>query len=317
MYGPTETTVWSTICEINRETETITIGRPIANTQIYILDQNLEPTPIGVAGELYIAGDGVARGYLKQPELTAERFLPDPFRNKPGTYMYKTGDQARYLPDGRIDFLGRADFQVKVRGFRIELGEIEAILNKHPKIRQAVVIAREDSPGDKRLVAYLISETDQQPEAGELRQFLRLKLPEYMVPSAFEFLDEFPMTPNRKVNRTALPVPDTSQLKAERNLVLPRTPTEEKISNIWALVLGIEKLNIHDSFFDLGGHSLLATRVISLIREQFHVDLPLRILFMTPTIAKVSEAVDTILWATRQNLDSQTKGTGNKDEMEI
>jgi amino acid adenylation domain-containing protein len=317
MYGPTETTVWSTICEINRETETITIGRPIANTQIYILDQNLEPTPIGVAGELYIAGDGVARGYLKQPELTAERFLPDPFRNKPGTYMYKTGDQARYLPDGRIDFLGRADFQVKVRGFRIELGEIEAILNKHPQLRQAGVIAREDSPGDKRLVAYLISETDQQPETGELRQFLRLKLPEYMVPSAFEFLDEFPMTPNRKVNRTALPVPDTSQLKAERNLVLPRTPTEEKISNIWALVLGIEKLNIHDSFFDLGGHSLLATRVISLIREQFHVDLPLRILFMTPTIAKVSEAVDTILWATRQNLDSQTKGTGNKDEMEI
>ena len=196
MYGPTETTVWSTICEILPTTDIITIGHPIANTRIYILDQNMEPVPVSVAGELYIAGDGVARGYLKLPELTAEKFVPEPFLGTANAFMYRTGDQARYLSDGRIDFLGRADFQVKVRGFRIELGEIETVLNNHPDIRQAVVIAREDTPGDKRLVAYLISETSRQIDTGELRQFIREKLPDYMVPSVFVFLDEFPMTPN-------------------------------------------------------------------------------------------------------------------------
>jgi acyl carrier protein len=180
-----------------------------------------------------------------------------------------------------------------------------------------VVLAREDTPGDKRLVAYLVSDTDNRPETGDLRQFIRAKLPEYMVPSAFVFLSEFPMTPNRKVNRKALPAPDTSQSKTQRNLVLPRTTTEQKIAGIWAFVLGVEKLDVYDNFFNLGGHSLLATRVISGIREEFHIDLPLRVLFMTPTIADVSEAVDTILWATQPDPPAQNANTGNKDEMEI
>jgi amino acid adenylation domain-containing protein len=317
MYGPTETTVWSTIYEITRDTDIITIGRPIANTQIYILDKNLEPTPIGVVGELYISGDGVARGYLKQPTLTAEKFVPDPFSQKPGTKMYRTGDQARYLTDGQIDFLGRVDFQVKVRGFRIELGEIETVLNHHPDIHKAVVIVREDSPDDKRLVAYLIPETDRQPDAGELRLYIRTKLPEYMMPSSYVFLKDFPMTPNRKVNHKALPVPDKSHLKTEGNFIYPRTATEEKLAKIWANVLGIEKIDVYDNFFDLGGHSLLATRVISRIRDQFKIDLPLRTLFMTPTVADISEAVDTVIWATQKNSISPGITTDKRNELEI
>jgi acyl-coenzyme A synthetase/AMP-(fatty) acid ligase/acyl carrier protein len=317
MYGPTETTVWSTCCEITPDCEAITIGRPIANTQIYILDRNLQPAPVGVAGELYIAGDGVARGYLKQPALTAEKFLPDPFSSVAGSRMYKTGDQARYVANGQIDFLGRADFQVKVRGFRIELGEIETVLNGHAAIRTAVVIAREDSPGDKRLVAYLMSETDAQPDAGELRQFLRAKLPEYMVPSAFVFLDEFPMTPNRKVNRKALPAPEVYQSDTARDLVLPRNATEQKIAGIWQSVLARSSLGVHENFFELGGHSLLAARVISQIREEFHIDLPLRVLFLTPTIAAVSEAVDTMLWAIQGPSTESDMHANTKDELEI
>ncbi|RIK32674.1 MAG: non-ribosomal peptide synthetase [Anaerolineae bacterium] len=317
MYGPTETTVWSTICAITAETQAITIGRPIANTQIYILDDNLEPTPIGVAGELYIAGDGVARGYLNQPDLTAERFLSDPFSNAPGARMYKTGDQARYLANGQIDFLGRADFQVKIRGFRIELGEIEAVLNSHPNIRQAVVVAREDKPGDKRLAAYLISQTEYRPDVGELRQFIKLKLPEYMIPSSFMFLEEFPMTPNRKVNRKSLPAPVVHQGESKRSLTLPRNEVEKAIADLWTSVLGISDLDIYDNFFDLGGHSLLATRVIARIRDQYQIDLPLRVIFVTPTIAEIAEAVSTILWATQGSLNTPNTISGNQEEIEL
>ena len=316
MYGPTETTVWSTICEITRDTEIVTIGRPIANTQTYILDQSLASVPVGVAGELFIGGDGVARGYLNQPDLTAERFLSDPFR-KAGSRMYRTGDQARFLADGQIDFVGRTDFQVKVRGFRIELGEIETTLNSHPEISQAVVIAREDTPGDKRLVAYLISETGAQPEAGELRQFIRAKLPEYMVPSFFVFLDEFPMTPNRKVNRKALPAPEQSILESEKEFIGSRTETEERVTKIWANILGVHPIDVYANFFELGGHSLLATRVMSHIREEFQIGLPLQSLFMNPTIAGLSESIDTMLWATRGQLTASNMITGNKDALEI
>jgi amino acid adenylation domain-containing protein len=291
MYGPTETTVWSTLCEILPATDVITIGYPIANTRIYILDKNFEPVPVGVAGELYIAGDGVARGYLKQPELTAEKFIPEPFVNQPDACMYRTGDQARYLSDGRIDFLGRADFQVKVRGFRIELGEIETILNGHPAIRQAVVIAREDTPGDKRLVAYLIPETDHETDPGELRRYVREKLPEYMVPSAFMFLDEFPMTPNRKVNRKALPAPDAIHATAERDLILPRTRIEAKLVQIWEDLLKIHPIGIQDNFFELGGHSLLAVHLFSRIKEDFKVNLPLATLFREATIEYLARVI--------------------------
>ena len=317
MYGPTETTVWSTIREVTPDTDVITVGLPIANTQTYILDKNLEPVPVGVVGELYIGGDGVTHGYLKQPELTAEKFIPDPFSGRAGATMYKTGDQARFLTDGQIDFLGRADFQVKVRGYRIELGEIESVLNNYPDVLQAVVIVREDIPNDKRLVAYLIPRTEAQLDTAELRQFVKIKLPDYMVPSVFVLLEEFPMTPNRKVNRKALPAPDASPVRNEREITHPRTATEEKIAGIWSVVLGTKEIDIHDDFFDIGGHSLLATRVISHIREQFQIDLPLRVLFITPTIAEVSEAVDTMLWAAQKDSISQNRNAGKTDELEI
>jgi amino acid adenylation domain-containing protein len=291
MYGPTETTVWSTICEITPTTDAITIGYPIANTRIYILDKNLEPVPVGVVGELYIAGDGVSRGYLKQPELTAEKFVVEPFSNKPDAYMYKTGDQARYLGDGRIEFLGRVDFQVKVRGFRIELGEIESVLNSHPDIRQAVTIVREDTPGDKRLVAYLLPEADSKIDIGNLRLYTKAKLPDYMVPSTFMVLDEFPMTPNRKVNRKGLPAPDAGQLTTERNMVNPRTLTEAKLLSIWEELLKRHPISVKDNFFEMGGHSLLAVHMFSRIKQEFDVNLPLATLFREATIEHLAQVI--------------------------
>ena len=316
MYGPTETTVWSTICEILPATDAITIGRPIANTRIYILDKNMEPVPVNVAGELYIAGDGVARGYLKQPELTAEKFVPETF-HAGHRLMYRTGDQARYLSDGRIAFLGRADFQVKIRGYRIELGEIESVLDQHSAIRQAVVVAREDTPGDKRLVAYLIMEMGQRIDIGELRQFVREKLPDYMVPSAFVFLDEFPMTPNRKVNRKALPAPDDLAVSRQKQFVAPRDEIEQTIARIIADILHLEHVGVYDSFFDLGGHSLLATQVLSRMKEKFPVQISLRDFFMAPTVAEVSEWIKTVLWA-KQNHSEIWDSTGSgREEMKL
>jgi amino acid adenylation domain-containing protein len=304
IYGPTETTVWSTTREVksNRENQyqetTESIGRPIANTQIYILDQHLQPVPIGVPGELHIGGDGVARGYLNRPELTAEKFIPNPF-NEPGSRMYKTGDLARYLPDGNIEYIGRIDNQVKIRGFRIETGEIEAKLAEHPQVKEAVVIAREDNPGDKRLVAYIVS-GDTVTTTSELRSFLKQKLPDYMVPSAFVTLESLPLTPNGKIDRRALPVPDSSSLYSETALVAPSSPTEEKLAAIWSQVLGIEQIGIHNNFFELGGHSLKATQVISGIRETLGVELPLRELFSHPTVAELASAIDATI---------QTSGT--------
>ena len=209
MYGPTETTVWSATHDVADASRSIPVGRPIANTQIYIFDENLQLAPIGVAGELVIGGEGVVRGYLNRPELTAERFIPDPFR--PGNRLYRTGDQARWREDGVLEFLGRLDDQVKIRGHRIELGEIEAVLARHPAIRQSVVVARDDTPGDKRLVAYLIAETGRAPTVNELRDHLLRELPDFMVPAAFVTLDAFPLTPNNKVDRKRLPAPGSSR----------------------------------------------------------------------------------------------------------
>ncbi|CCH94319.1 McnC protein [Microcystis aeruginosa PCC 9432] len=300
-YGPTETSVCATVEKWTDETLKVTIGRPIANTQVYILDCHLQPVPIGVPGELHIGGMGLARGYLNRPELTQEKFIPNPFEkdevipptplNKGGnepSKLYKTGDLARYLPDGKIEYLGRIDNQVKIRGFRIELGEIEALLNQNQAVQSSCVIVREDNLGDKRLVAYVVLQPEINLTTNEIRQFLRAKLPDYMVPTAFVFLDTFPLTPNGKIDRRALPAPD---LQNQGEYIAPRNPIEEKIAQIWAEVLKLQRVSIEDNFFELGGHSLLATQVISRLQETFEIVLPLRYLFESPTIAQLSGVI--------------------------
>ncbi|HEY9657256.1 MAG TPA: amino acid adenylation domain-containing protein, partial [Allocoleopsis sp.] len=394
-YGPTEATVDATIAPYEQSMKIFPIGRPIANTQVYILDRHLQPVPIGVAGELHIGGDGLARGYFNRPELTQEKFIPNPFSDQPGARLYKTGDLARYLPDGNIEFLGRIDHQVKIRGFRIELGEVEATLSQHPDVREAVVTVREDMPGDKRLVAYITStlmpdrlpyqsecllelsgntfklrtedisnggiglvdapamaehtpvclyllmpgadeaqwfngvvawsrssaagirlqltaseqalldrsitylletqgllKTWQRTIAQSLRQFLKDKLPDYMIPSAFVLMQSLPLTPNGKIDRRAFPAPDRAQTQQEDHFIAPRTPTEIAIAEIWKQVLGLQTASIYDNFFELGGHSLLAVQIISRIRSTFGIELPLSCLFESPTIAGLSEAID-------------------------
>jgi amino acid adenylation domain-containing protein len=291
-YGPTETTVWSAFHHFRSvdEDEPVVVGRPLANQQIYILDKNLQPVPVGVAGEICIGGDGVAAGYLGQPELTAAKFVPDPFSTKPGATFYKTGDLGRFLPDGRIEFQGRADHQVKIRGYRIELGEIEAALGKHPSVQECVVVAREDVPGDKRLVGYVIPAADQTINAAELRAWVKERVPDYMVPAMVE-MERFPLSPNGKVDRSKLPAPEYTRPELEGKFEGARSPAEEIISTIWAEVLKLDQVGIHDNFFALGGHSLLATQVVSRIRQEFQVDLPLRALFEAPTVAGVAEKV--------------------------
>jgi len=298
-YGPTEGTVWCSVYESRpQELETrVPIGRPIANAQIYLLDSHLQPAPVGVPGELHIGGAGVARGYLNRPELTAERFIPDPFSDEPGARLYKTGDLARYQPDGNIEFLGRIDYQVKVRGFRIELGEIEAVLGQHPAVQAAVVLAREDEPGEKRLVAYVVPEGEAAPSVSELRSFLKEKLPEYMVPSAFVTLDTLPLTPTGKVDRRALPAPDRARPELEAVYVAPRTRQEEILADIWAQVLGVERVGVHDTFFELGGDSILSIQVIARA-NQAGLQLSPKQIFQYPTIeglAKVAGTAEAVL----------------------
>ncbi|MEG3870446.1 amino acid adenylation domain-containing protein [Microcoleus sp. Z1_B5] len=309
LYGPTETTIWSTLYQVDRKDESVSIGRPIANTQIFILDRYLMPVPVGVFGELHIGGAGLSRGYLNRPELTAEKFIPNPFAEDPthasfilnsssfilSERLYKTGDLARYLPDGNIEFMGRSDNQVKVRGFRIELGEIEAVLSQYPAVREAIALVREDNPGDKRLVAYIVAnsalKTQDSELINDLRSYLKQKLPQYMIPSAFVLLESLPLTPNGKIDRRSLRAPDTNTAEFESNFTEPRTPDEQLIAEIWAEVLGLERVGIHDNFFELGGHSLLATQAISRLREAFQVELPLRSLFESPTVATVTESL--------------------------
>ncbi|MBR8838437.1 MAG: amino acid adenylation domain-containing protein [Stigonema ocellatum SAG 48.90 = DSM 106950] len=298
LYGPTEATIWSAVHKVGdiEQIEAQTkdspelIGHPIANTQIYILDSYLQPVPIGVKGELYIGGAGLACGYLNRPDLTEEKFIPNPFSNEPFSRLYKTGDLARYQKDGNIEFLGRIDHQVKIRGFRIELGEIEAaLLNGHSGVREAVVLAREDKPGNKRLVAYIVPHLEP-PSSSELHRFLKQKLPEYMMPSAFVILDHLPLTPNGKVDRRALSAPDID-FSGKTPFVAPCTPTQEVIASIIAELLEQPKVGIHDNFFAMGGHSLLATQVISRLRQIFSADLPLRYIFEFPTVAELEEAI--------------------------
>ncbi|NES06780.1 MAG: amino acid adenylation domain-containing protein [Okeania sp. SIO2F4] len=299
-YGPTETTVGVLTYAVNDEnnynTKTVPIGRPLANTQVYVLDEKLQPVSVGVPGELYIGGAGLARGYFNRPELTDEKFISGKGNREQGTgnRLYKTGDLVRYLPDGNIEFLGRIDNQVKIRGFRIELGEIETAIASHPEIQTAVVIARENNSGNKRLIAYFVP-TKKQFSPNNLRQFLQDKLADYAIPSNFVKLEFLPLTLNGKIDRKALPDPDNIRPELENNFVAPRNPTESLLANIWSELLGVEKIGIHDNFFELGGHSLLATQLISQIRETFQIKIPLKTLFDFPTIIKLGPTIEEIL----------------------
>jgi aspartate racemase len=293
-YGPTEVTTFACCYSMNSVDDvgaSVSIGRPIANTEVYILDEELEPVPVGIYGELYIGGAGMARGYLNRAELTAEKFIPHPFSADGGARLYRTGDLVRYLVDGEIEFVGRRDQQVKIRGFRIELGEIEAALGQHEAVRQAVVLARANERGEKRLVAYIVAA--EEISGSELRLYLKERLPEYMLPAVFVTVAELPLTPNGKVDRGALPAPEGLADDQSGAYEAPQTAIEEVLAGIWAEVLGVERVSRRGNFFDIGGHSLLATRVISWVRKVFKVELPLRTLFEEPTVAGLAGALET------------------------
>ena len=298
MYGPTETTIWSCVDEVRDDSGPIAIGRPIANTQAYVLDEKLEPVPVGIAGEIFIGGDGVARGYCKRPDLTAAKFFADPFR--PGRSMYRTGDLGRFLPDGRIEHLGRLDHQVKIRGFRIELGEIETVLASHVDVREAAVVARSYAAEDIRLVAYLTlsSSAAVGPEwLANIQQHVRDHVPSYMVPSAFVVRDHLPLTPHGKVDRRALGMLQPEDTICQAPKEPAASPVEEKIMKIWSALLRISTIGRRDDFFGLGGHSLLATQVVSRLRVEFGVEIPVALIFEQPTVAAQAEAVTTALEA--------------------
>jgi acyl carrier protein len=257
--------------------------------RVYILDKYMNPCPTGVAGELYIGGAGVAAGYLNDPDQTAVRFVPDLFSTTPGLRLYRTGDLTRYLPDGNVEFLGRSDLQVKVRGYRIELGEIEAVLTEHPLIRQAIVLLHRDD-GSERLVAYVTGSRLRPANTGEITEFLKQRLPDYMIPAPIVVMRAFPTTPNGKVDRAALPEPDAQRV--DRVVIAPQTLVETELVRIWSGLLKVEEVSVDDDFFDLGGHSLLATQVVSRIRKAFNKDIPLRSIFEAPTIAKLAGVIE-------------------------
>jgi natural product biosynthesis luciferase-like monooxygenase protein len=287
MYGPTETTIWSTSDLVEKSAEKITIGRPLANTEVYLLDRKLGPLPVGITGNLYIGGQGVVRGYLNLPDLTAERFTPDKFSERTGSRLYATGDLARYLPEGKVEFLGRADQQVKLRGHRIELGEIEAALDTHPDVLESAVVLQEDARGEKRVIAYAVFEPGSSLTVSLMREFLKDRLPDYLIPSALMQLDAMPLTPNGKIHRKGLPA--FAQINGgERIPEPPRNRVEEAFSWMWAEILGVEEVGIHDDFFEIGGHSILASQLVSRMRETFHIELSLRTFFDAPTIAKLA-----------------------------
>ncbi|MEG4987496.1 amino acid adenylation domain-containing protein [Microcoleus sp. BR0-C5] len=309
-YGPTETTIVATWCDslpsapsapsaVKNSPKTLPIGRPIPNARTYVLDANLQPVPIGVPGELYIGGAGVARGYINRSDLNREKFIPDIFSSKQGDRLYKTGDLVRYLPDGNLEFLDRTDRQVKIRGFRIELGEIESTLSQHPDVQQAVILAREEDSGGKRLIAYLVLNSAAGGHGGtapthsalikNLRSFVREKLPDYMVPASFVCLESMPLTPNGKVDFKAFPAPETN--KSDADFIAPETLEEQVLADIWAEVLGLKQVGINDNFFELGGHSLLATQLIAKVRDRFQVELSLRCLFQSPTVASLAATI--------------------------
>jgi amino acid adenylation domain-containing protein len=300
-YGPTEATVVSTSGRIPPSTHTDRpplIGRPIDNMQVYILDELLRPVPNGAPGELHIGGIGLARGYLNRPELNAEKFIPHPLSAEPGARLYKTGDLARFLADGQIDFLGRIDHQIKIRGYRIEPGEIISVLNGHPAVQTSVVLAREDTPGDKRLVSYVVLNQAMNVSADTLQVWLAERLPDYMIPAVFVQLDTLPVTANGKVDRAALPAPDASNtLQRQAITAIPNTPVEERLVEILASLLGLEQVGIDDNFFLLGGNSMMGTQLITRVAEIYGIDLPLRTLFEMPTVRQLAAGVECLIVA--------------------
>lgn len=305
-YGPTETTVVATYGHAlpTAHADVLpSIGRPIANTQIYILDEHVQQVPIGEPGELYIGGAGLAKGYLNRPELTAERFIPNPFSNELESRLYKTGDLARYLPDGQIAFLGRADHQIKIRGHRIEPDEIVSALNRHPAIQASLVVAREDSPGDRRLVAYLVLVPGAHLTASSLYEAIRTHLPDYMIPATFVLLDTLPMTPNGKVKRTGLPAPDVANTLRDAVSAAPSTPTEKRLAGIVASLLGLDQLGVDENFFLLGGNSMMGTQLIIRVAETFGIDLLLRTLFEMPTVRQLAAEIERIIIARVEAMD--------------
>jgi acyl-coenzyme A synthetase/AMP-(fatty) acid ligase/acyl carrier protein len=327
LYGPTEAaidvTYWQ--CQPNNDLHTVPIGRPIANTEIYLLNDYLQPVPLGVPGEIYIGGVGVARGYWKRPDLTAERFIGELERSRgdliPNAQcpmphaLYKTGDLARYLPDGSLEYLGRLDNQVKIRGLRIELGEIEALLNQHSDVQQAVVILDSKQADNQRLVAYVVKTLTslESPDlTSELQKFLASQLPEYMLPSVFVMLSELPLLPNGKINRQALPTPETVR-HTNQSYVAPRNSTETIIANILADVLRLERMGVDENFFELGGNSLSAIRVTSRLREAFQLDLPLHSVFEKPTIAGLAERIMILQQSIQQMQTTPSEQSGRKE----
>jgi acyl-coenzyme A synthetase/AMP-(fatty) acid ligase/acyl carrier protein len=291
-YGATECTMSSTRYRVPEALSSgmALVGKPIANSEVYIVDANFRQCPVGVPGEIHIGGVGVARGYLKSPELTALKYIPNPFSKEAGGRLYRTGDLGRFLDSGEIELHGRVDRQVKVRGMRIEPGEIEAVLNDHENVREAVVIVREDTPGNQRLVAYVVL----RQQDHNLRAFVKARVPDHMVPACFVVMDRLPVTPNGKVDYAALPIPNEASFESVKEFVAARTPVEETLGQIWREILGIERVGIYDNFFELGGHSLLATQVVSRVRKTLKVDLPLRAIFDSPVIADLATTVESM-----------------------
>jgi acyl carrier protein len=328
VYGPTENTTFSTWYEIQNVPEnatTIPIGQAIANTHVYLLDTHLNPVPANVIGEIYLAGDGLAQGYLRRPELTAEKFIQPDF----SPLLYKTGDRALYRHDGNLEFLGRTDHQIKIRGFRVELGEVEAAIAQHPLVETAVVIVRElDSSSltetlhERQLIGYIVPKIDAKLTERDLRLFLKQALPAYMVPAALIMLDMLPLTANGKVDQKALPSPESSVATEISPNIAPTTSLESSLVELWTQLLGRKQIGIHDNFFELGGHSLLATQLVSRIRDRFHVELPLRSLFEKPTIAELAQTVESLKWALPSNFNTlsikgQESGSDPREEIEL
>ncbi len=318
-YGPTEATVTTTLIDpkvssFQTIAADIPIGKPIANVEVYVLDSRRQPVMIGTPGELFIGGAGVARGYLNRPDLTSERFIPNPFSNHDGDRLYRTGDVVRYLPDGNLAFLGRTDNQVKIRGFRVELGEVEFAMMQHPDVLQAIVIVKEESLEDKRLVGYLVAKNDREDLVADLRQTLKQELPEYMVPVGWAILESLPLMPNGKVNLQALPNPDYSLGGLIGEFIAPETEIELQISNIWSEVLKLERVGIDDNFFELGGHSLLAAQVIARLHKVFNVEISLRNLFEGPTVRGLAEQINTLQWALENSATTEEQANGEDYE---
>jgi len=315
MYGPTETTIWSSTYAMPPEPVGVSVGRPIANTEMFVLDANLLPVPVGIVGELFIGGAGVARGYLGRAELTAERFVHHPFEGNGTKRLYRTGDLARYLPDGNLELLGRMDLQVKIRGHRVELGEIEAMLNEHPDVRESVVVAKEATDGGKKLVAYVVPRAGRDPTRPHLRQYLQAKLPEHMVPAQIVFMAAFPQTPNKKVDRKALPAPEGDLHESQDSFEPPASEIEEAVAGLWRELLGIQRIGRQDDFFEAGGHSLLAMQLVRRIRDRFGVDLLLRNLFEHPTVAALAEAIEALSWSTMAKAPGEA--VGDREEVVV